>query len=85
MPCANTDSRFLNWASDTIMFLLRMERRFDPWLRPVFDSVLRDPIARLTTALINLQRKDEGLKIAEEKLLPNEEEYLNSIICLTIQ
>src|SRR5438445_9365891 len=62
------------------MFLLRMERRFDPWLRPAFDSVLRDPIARLTTALINMQRKDEGLKIAEEKLLPNEEEYLNSII-----
>jgi hypothetical protein len=80
MPRANTDSRLLNWASDTIMFLLRMERRLDPWLRPVFDSVLRDPIARLTTALINLQRKDEGLKIAEEKLLPNEEEYLNLII-----
>ncbi len=80
MPRANTGSRLLDWASDTIMFLLQMERRFDPWLRPVFDSVLRDPIARLTTALINMQRKDEGLKIAEEKLLPNEEEYLNSII-----
>ena len=32
------------------------------------------------TALINKQRKDERLKIAEEKPLPNEEEYFDSII-----
>ena len=62
------------------MFLLQMERRVDHWLRPTFDAILRDPIARLVTALINMQRKDEGLKIAEEKPLPNEEEYLSSII-----
>ena len=80
MPRANTGSRFLNCTSDTVMFLLQMERRVDHWLRPPFDATLRDPIARLTTALINRQRKDEGLKIAEEKLLPNEEEHLNSII-----
>ncbi len=42
--------------------------------------MLRDPIANLTTALINLQRPNEGLKIAEEKLLPDEEAYLDSII-----
>ena len=27
---------------------------------------------------MNKQRKDEGLKIAEEKPLPNEEEFLSS-------
>ena len=32
------------------------------------------------TLLINMQRQDEGLKIAEEKPLPNEEESLDSII-----
>jgi hypothetical protein len=80
MPRANTGSRLLNWVSDSVMFLLQMERRVDHWLRPPFDFTLRDPIARLVTALINMQRKNEGLKIAEEKLLPNEEEYLNSII-----
>src|SRR4029453_15207921 len=37
-------------------------------------------IAKVTTALINLQRPNDGLKIAEEKLLPDEEEFLNSII-----
>src|SRR5215208_2717580 len=80
MPRANTGSRFLNWVSNTTMFLLQMERRIDPWLRPVFDATLRDPVARIVTALMNKKRKDEGLKIAEEKLLPNEEEFLDSVI-----
>src|SRR6476660_8558418 len=80
MPRANTGSRFLNWVSNTTMFLLQMERRIDPWLRPIFDSTLRDPVARIVTALMNKKRKDDGLKIAEEKPLPNEEEYLKSVI-----
>src|SRR6187401_2680359 len=80
MPRANTGSRFLNLVSDTTMFLLQMERRIDPWLRPIFDATLRDPVARIVTDLMNKKRKDDGLKIAEEKLLPNEEEFLNSVI-----
>ena len=80
MPRADTGSAFLNWVSDTFTFLLHVERRFDHWLRPPFDAVLRDPIARLTTALINMQRANEDLKIAEEKLLPDEEAFLDSII-----
>src|SRR6202047_5208974 len=80
MPAANTGSALLNWISDTFTFLLHVERRFDPWIRPAFDALLRDPIARLTTSLINIQRPNEGLKIAEERLLPGEEEFLDSII-----
>ena len=79
-PRANTGSALLNWLSDTSGWLLRMERRVDHWLRPPFDALLRDPVARLTTALINLQRPNEGLKLAEEKPLPDEEAYLDSII-----
>ncbi len=56
------------------------ERRIDPWLRPTFDAVLRDPIARLTTALINWRRPNEGLKIAEEREQPDEDASLQSII-----
>ncbi len=78
-PRADTGSAFLNSLSDTFTFLLHVERRFDPFVRPAFDAVLRDPIANLTTALINLQRPNEGLKIAEEKLLPDEEAYLDSL------
>jgi hypothetical protein len=57
-----------------------VERRFDPFFRPAFDAVLRDPIASLVTALINRKRPNEGLKIAEEKLEPGEIAYLDSII-----
>ncbi|MBV9386842.1 MAG: catalase family protein [Chroococcidiopsidaceae cyanobacterium CP_BM_ER_R8_30] len=66
--------------SDTATFLLQVERRFDPFFRPAFDATLRDPIASLTTALINMNRPNEGLKIAEEKPIPDEEAYLDSII-----
>jgi hypothetical protein len=79
-PPADTGSVFLNWLSDTSLLLLQMERRIDPFFRPLFDAVLRDPTARLATVLINRQRPNEGLRIAEEKPLPNEEAHVNSII-----
>jgi hypothetical protein len=60
--------------------LVQLQRRIDPWMRPAFDAVLRDPLTRLTTALINRQRPNEGLKIAEERLQPDEEASLQSII-----
>jgi len=80
VPPANSGSVLLNWISDTSLRLLQLQRRVDPWMRPAFDAVLRDPIARLTTALINLQRKNEGLKIAEERIQADEEASLQSII-----
>jgi hypothetical protein len=79
-PKPDTGSAILNWISRITTFLLLAERRIDPWFRPLFDATLRDPVARLTTRWINLKRPDEGLKIAEEKPLPNEEEYLDSVI-----
>ncbi len=80
VPPANTGSAVLNWLSDTLLALIQLERRFDPFLRPAFDALLRDPLTRLTTALINAQRPNEGLKIAEERLLPGEEAFVDSII-----
>ncbi|MEO6320533.1 MAG: hypothetical protein ABIR56_07640 [Polaromonas sp.] len=80
VPRANTGSAVKNWLSDTLLALTQLERRFDPFVRPAFDAVLRDPLTRLTTALINARRPNEGLKLAEEKLLPGEEEFVDSII-----
>ena len=80
VPRANTGSAFLNWLADASLSLVHLERRFDPFFRPVFDAVLRDPLAKLTTALINMRRPNEHLKIAEEKLMPDEEVYLDSIV-----
>lgn len=79
-PRANTGSAFLDRIADTSSALVRLERRVDPWLRRPFDAVLRDPIARLVTALINRQRRNEGLKIAEERPIADEEAHLASII-----
>ncbi len=79
-PRAATGSVLLNWISDTSLRLLQLQRRIDPWMRPAFDAVLRDPIARLTTALINGRRPNEGLRIAEERVQPDEEASLQSII-----
>jgi hypothetical protein len=64
----------------TLLFFLHIERRFEPWFRPAFDRVFRDPLAKFIQALINLTRKDEGLALAEEKRLPDEDEFLQDII-----
>jgi hypothetical protein len=80
IPRPNTGSRFLDWFVNTSTALVQLERRFDPFFRPAFDAVLRDPLARFVTALINARRPNEGLRLAEERVLPDEEEYLASII-----
>jgi hypothetical protein len=80
IPKANTGSTLLNWLVAASTAAMHLERRFDPFFRPAFDAMLRDPIAGMVTALINSRRTNEGLKIAEEKLLPNEEAFLDSII-----
>jgi hypothetical protein len=80
VPKANTGSVLLNTLADALTALVHLARRFDPWVRPAFDATLRDPIANVITALINAQRPNEGLKLAEEKIQPDEEAYLDSII-----
>ena len=65
---------------DTLEFGLHIERRFEPWFRSALDKTLRDPMAWLIQFLINLRRHDEGLGLAEERLLPDEEAFLQDII-----
>jgi hypothetical protein len=79
-PRANTGSAFLNLLSDLSTVLVHAERRIDPFVRPAFDAVLRDPIAKLTTALINSRRRNEGFALAEERPIKDEEVWLQSII-----
>ncbi len=80
IPKANTGSALSNWVANTSTSLVHLERRFDPFFRPAFDGLFRDSIATLVTSWINKGRPNEGLKLAEERLLPNEEAYLDSII-----
>jgi hypothetical protein len=80
VPRANTGSAVRNLIADMLTRLVQFERRFDPILRPAFDATLRDPIARFVTSLMNARRARENLQLAQEKIQPGEERYLQSII-----
>ena len=80
IPKANTGSAFLNLVADFSTSLVHLERRFDPFFRPAFDTLLRDRIASVVTGMINRKRADERLKLAEEQHLPDEEAYVDAII-----
>jgi hypothetical protein len=61
--------------------LLHLERRFEqPFLRPAFNYLLREPAAWLLTALINLRRRRENIGLAEETPQPGEDEDLQTMI-----
>jgi hypothetical protein len=45
LPPADTGTPVLNWISDSLEHLVRLERRIDPFIRPAFDALLRDRIA----------------------------------------
>src|SRR5438046_2613136 len=60
--------------------LLILERRIDPYFRGSFDRVFQRPLARLAQALINFRRPNNGLGIAEERRLPDEDASTQGIV-----
>ena len=60
-------------------FIINLARQLEPLYRDQFDQKLRAPIEALTQSLIRLRLKDEGLKIAEEKIQPNEQQITKNI------
>jgi hypothetical protein len=80
LPPADTGVGLLNWIANTSTFFVHLERRFDPFFRPAFDALFRQLLTNITTALINMGRKDEGFKLAEERPQPDEEAHLEDII-----
>ena len=79
-PPPDTGNHLLDWIARALMLGIHVERRFDPFVRPAFDRVLRDPLARFVTSLINRKRSDEGFALAEERTQPNEDAHLDEII-----
>jgi hypothetical protein len=73
-------SRFEIGLHRTMQCLLHMERRVEPFFRPALNAILREPFAQAVQWLMNLRRRDEGFKLAEERALPGEEASLDSII-----
>jgi hypothetical protein len=80
VPPANTGSALLDVINHTATSLLHVYSRVDPFIRPAFDLLLRDTVARAVTALINAGRRNEGFALAEERPIPGEEAHLQSII-----
>lgn len=80
----DNQNRVLKAIHNFLILLLRIERRLEPWFRPQWDYLFREPGSRLIQFLINRRRKnkDSDLELAEERFDPDEEESLNKIIDL---
>jgi len=63
-----------------LLKILHFERRLEPWFRPQWNTLFREPSVRFVQFLINLTRKNQGLKLAEEHVDADEEESLDKII-----
>jgi hypothetical protein len=66
--------------SDLVLWLWRLERRIEFLYRQPFDRAFRSPLFSAAQWLQNRRRRDEGLALAEERLLPEEEQCVQSII-----
>ncbi len=75
-------NRILMFIHRIALDLLEIERRLEPWFRPQWNWLFREPSARLIQYFINRRRPNEGLALAEEKIAPDEEESLDKIIDL---
>ena len=65
-----------------LVAMLHVERRLEPFFRPTLNRLTREPIAHALQYLINRNRPDLGLALAEEKIFPWEEQALDDIIDL---
>jgi hypothetical protein len=67
-------------ASDLFLWLWRLERRIEFLYRPQFDKWCRPPLFSAAQTLQNALRKDEHLRLTEERLIHGEEELTREII-----
>ncbi|MBF7010653.1 hypothetical protein QUC32_13325 [Novosphingobium resinovorum] len=59
---------------------LHFERRFDPFFRPALDAVVRMPLTRFFNWTINLTRSRDVPPLAQERIDPDEDVSLDTII-----
>ncbi|MET0069485.1 MAG: catalase family protein [Candidatus Thiodiazotropha sp.] len=78
----NLKTRILKFVHDILVQLMHLERRLEPWFRPQWNRLFREPSAAVIQFFINLGRRDEGLQLAEERIDRDEEQSLDAIIDL---
>jgi hypothetical protein len=68
-------------AQAALWAFLRFFHRIERFgIRQFVNTFLREPIAAFVQSVMNLMRKHEGFKLAEERALPGEEASVDSII-----
>jgi len=72
--------RVLHTVHRILVQAMHVERRLEPWFRPALNRWTREPTAKLIQYLLNRNRPDLGLGLAEEKHFPYEEQALDDII-----
>ncbi len=65
---------------DFLVGAMHVERRVDPFSRPLVDALTREPLTRLVQALIRARLPDEGLALAQEKAIEGEEALVADIV-----
>ncbi|KAF2728160.1 heme-dependent catalase [Polyplosphaeria fusca] len=60
--------------------LMRIERRVDPFIRPLVDALAREPLTRLVQWLIRTRLPNHNLGLAEEHSIEGEEKLMQDII-----
>jgi hypothetical protein len=78
LPPPNWFQRAFQRAMYVVLHLMRRFERFG--IRQVFNAIGREPVAALIQWIMNLRRHDEGFRLAEERMLRDEEASIDSII-----
>jgi hypothetical protein len=65
--------------NELVLWLWRLERRFEFIYRPQFDRWLRPPIFALFQVIQNLRRPNEHLSLAEEQISQDEERLTREV------
>jgi hypothetical protein len=65
---------------DFLVGAMHVERRVDPFFRPLVDALAREPLTRVVQALIRARLPDDGLALAQERPIEGEDALVADII-----
>jgi hypothetical protein len=60
--------------------LFRLQRRFDPFVRPILRPLFKGPLTRLVQASINLTRDRDVPPLGQERIDPKDEQLTSAIV-----
>jgi hypothetical protein len=70
---------------DFLVGAMHVERRVDPFFRPLVDALAREPLTRGVQALIRARLPDDHLALAQEKPIDDEARLIDDIVAAMSQ